>query len=66
MSKCRHIGMRKYLSSLDDTLSMSMPQLKEILLLAVDPRPLWFWRAMHEEEVSLGDPIGGALQHFMK
>ena len=66
MSKGRHLEMRKFFSSLDDTLSMSMPQLKERLLLAADQRPLWFWKAMHEEEVSLGDPIGGALQHFMK
>ena len=66
MSKGRHLGMRNSFSSLDDTLSMSMPQLKERHLLVGDPRPLWFWKAMHEEEVSSGDPIGGALQHFMR
>ena len=64
--RSRHLEIRNSFSSLDDTLSMSMPQLKERLLLAADPRPLWFWKAMHEEEVSSGDPIGGALQHFMK
>ena len=65
MSKGRHLEMRNFFSSLDDTLSMSMPQLKERLLLVAVPRLLWFWKAMHEE-VSSGDPIGGALQHFKK
>ena len=66
MSKGIDPKVRNIFSSLDDTLSMSMPHLKERLLLAVDPRPHWFWRVMHEEEVSSRDPIGGVLQHFMK
>ena len=66
MSKGRHLEMRNSFSSLDDTLSMSMPQLKERLLLAEYLRHIWFWKAMHEEEVSSGDPIGGALRNFMK
>ena len=66
MSKGRHLEMRNFFSSLDDTLSMSMPQLKGRLLIIEYPRPLLFWKAMHEEEVSSGDHIGGALQHFMR
>ena len=59
MSKGRHLEMRKFFSSPDDTLSMSMPQLKERLLLVADPRPLWFWRTMHEEEISRRNYNGG-------
>ena len=61
-----HLDIRNSFSSLDDTLLMSMPQLKERLILAGDPMPLWFWKAMHEEEISWRDFIGGALQHIMK
>ena len=62
----RHLEIRNSFSSLDDTLSMSMPQLKERLLLAADPRPLGFWRTMHEEEISRRDFNGGALLHIME
>ena len=64
--RSRHLEIRSSFSSLDDTLSMSMPQLKERILLAADPRPLWFWKAMHEEDISWRDFIGGALQHIME
>ena len=64
--RSRHLEIRNSFSSLDDTLSMSMPQLRERLLLVVDPRPQWFWKAMPEEKVSSRDPIGDALQHSMK
>ena len=66
MTKGRHLKMRKNFSSLDHTFSMSMPKLKERLLLAEDPRPHWFWKAMHEEEVSSRDPMEGSLQQSMK
>ena len=49
MKKGRHLEMRRIFSSPDETFSMSMPQLKEKLLLAANPRPHWFWKAMHEE-----------------
>ena len=45
---------------------MSMLELKERLLLATDPKPLLFWKAMHEEEISWRDFSGGALQHIME
>ena len=61
-----HLEIINSFSSLDDTLLMSIPQLKKRLLLAADPRPLWFWKAMHEEEISWRDFIGGALQHIME
>ena len=38
--RSRHLEIRNSFSSLYDTLSMSMPQLKERLLLATDLRPL--------------------------
>ena len=62
----RHLEVRNPFSFLGDTFSMSTPQLKEKLLLATDPRPPWFWKAMHEEEISWRYFIGGALQHIMK
>ena len=62
----RHLEIRNSFTSLDDTLSMSMPQLKERLLLSADPRPLWFWKDMHEEEISWRDFSRGALPHFME
>ena len=45
---------------------MSSSQLKEKLLLSVDPRPHWFWRNIFERGVSWRDIIGGALQHTME
>ena len=62
----RHLEIRKYFSSLDYTLSMSMPHLKERLLLVADPRTLWFWKDMHDEEISRRDFSGGALPHIME
>ena len=62
----RHLEVRNPFSFLDDTFSMRTPQLKEKLLPTADPRPLWFWKAMHEEEISWRDFTGGALQHIMK
>ena len=58
--------IRNSFSSLDENLSMSMPQLKERLLLVVDLRPLWFWKDMHEEEISQRDFSRGALPHIME
>ena len=62
----RHLEMRNIFSLLDDPFSMSISILKEKLLPAVDPTPIWFWRAFDEKRISLRDIIGGALQHFMK
>ena len=66
MRRSRPLEKRNSFSSLDDTLSMSMSQLKERLLLAADPRPLWFWKDMHEEEIFRRDFSRGALPHIME
>ena len=62
----RHIEVRNPFSFLDDPFSMSSPQFKEKLIPAKDTEPYLFWKAMHEEEISWRDFIGGALQHIMK
>ena len=51
MTRSRHLEMRKFFSSLDDTFSMSISLLKEKLLLAANPRLLWFWRAFGGERI---------------
>ena len=66
MVDSRNLEVRNPFSFLDDTFSMSTHQLKEKLLPAADPRPHWFWKIMHEEEVSSRDPMKGALQNFME
>ena len=66
MRRSRHMEVRNSFSPLNDTLSMSMPQIKERLLLAANPRPLRFWRTMHEEEISRRDFNGGAIPHIME
>ena len=62
----RHLEMRNLFSFIDDTFSMSILLLKEILLPVADPECHWFWKAMDENKVSLRDLIGGTLKHFMK
>ena len=62
----RHLEVRNPFSFLDDTFSMSTPQLKEKLLPVVVLRPHWFRKTMNEEEVSSRDPMKCALQHFME
>ena len=57
----RHLEVRNPFSFLDDPFSMSTPLLKKKLLLAANPRPLWFWKVMHEEKTSWEEFIGGAL-----
>ena len=64
--KSRHLEMRNILSFLDDNFSMSISLLKEKLLLAVNPKLIWFWRAFGGEKISLRDLMRGALQHFME
>ena len=66
MKKGRHLEMKNNFSSLDDTFSMSMPHLKEILLPTVDLETHWFWKAMDEKKDSLRDLIGGVLKHIME
>ena len=51
MMNGRHLEMRNIFSFLDDTFSMSISQLKERLLLAAEPEPHWFWKAMDEKKV---------------
>ena len=62
----RHLEVGNPFSLLDDPFSMSTSLLKETLLLEENPRPLWFWKAMHEEEISWRDFIRGALPHIME
>ena len=62
----RHIRVRNPFSLPNDSFSMSTPLLKEKLLLAANPRPLWFWKAMHEEKTSWEEFIIGSLQHIME
>ena len=62
----RNLEMRNIFSFLDDTFSMSISQLKERLLPAVDPEPYWFWKAIDGKKVSWRDLMGGALQHIME
>ena len=62
----RHLEVRNPFSLLDDPFSMSTPLLKEKILLAANPWPLWFWKAMHEDKASWEEFIGGALQHIME
>ena len=64
--RSRHLEIRNSFSSLDETLSMRMPQIKERLVLVSDPRPLCFWKDMHEVEISPRDFSGGALPHIME
>ena len=66
MMNGRHLEMKNLLSFFDDTFSMIISPLKERLLPATDPEPHWFWKAMDENNVSLRDLIGAALQHFME
>ena len=62
----RNLEMRNLFSFLDDPFSMSISQLKEKLLFAVDPKLHWFWRAFGEKRISLRYFIGDPLQHVMK
>ena len=66
MTNGRHLEMRNLFSFLDDPFSMSLSLLKEKLLLAANPKILWFWRAFDGERISLRDLIRDAFQHFMK
>ena len=45
----RHPEMRNIFSFLYDTFSMSISQLKERILPAIDPEPYWFWRVIDEK-----------------
>ena len=64
--KIRDLEMRSIFSPLDDTLSMSMLQLKKRLLPAADPKPHWFWKAIVGRKVSLRDLNRDAFQYFMR
>ena len=61
----RHVDMGNIFPFKNDSLSMSISQLKEKLLLAADPKPYWFWRAIDEKKISWRGLVGGALQHIM-